>query len=195
MATYLKKEDRKEQIKKAALELFSERGYRNTSVQDIVEKIGYSKGGFYNCYESKDELFKDILDDGMDYRFSELRRYKDAMKDADRDSFLVEALLDKLLDESPYKKLFISIILEGASDDELLKSHKLNMDILTNSFIEFCRREGFEEYIKISNREFGIFINSLILGVNVFGMSGDEGYRDVLRSVIRAYFKEAGVIK
>ncbi len=195
MVSYLKKDDRKRQIKVAALKLFGERGYRNTSVQDILDEIGYSKGGFYNCYDSKEALFRDIIDDGMDYRFAELRRYKEKMKDLDRETLLIEALLDKLLDDNPYKKLFVSLVMELDESDELKKLYMENIEILTQSFIDFCEREGFEEYIKISSAEFGIFINSLILGANVFGVCGSQEYRDILRVIIRAYFKEMGLIR
>jgi AcrR family transcriptional regulator len=40
----------------AAVELFASQGYANTSVQQIVEAAGVTKGAMYHYFESKDDL-------------------------------------------------------------------------------------------------------------------------------------------
>ncbi|WP_416828842.1 TetR/AcrR family transcriptional regulator [Ectobacillus polymachus] len=47
---------RKQEIITAATKLFSQKGYLATSIQDIVEHSGMSKGTFYNYFHSKEEL-------------------------------------------------------------------------------------------------------------------------------------------
>ena len=49
-----------QEIKAAALRLFLENGYKNTSVQDIVTESGYSIGSFYNHYKTKRDVLADI---------------------------------------------------------------------------------------------------------------------------------------
>lgn len=49
-----------QEIKAAALRLFLERGYKNTSVQDIVMESGYSIGSFYNHYKMKRDVLTEI---------------------------------------------------------------------------------------------------------------------------------------
>ncbi len=51
----------KERIVLEALRLFSLKGYLSTSVQDILDAAGTSKGGFYNHFKSKEELFHAVL--------------------------------------------------------------------------------------------------------------------------------------
>lgn len=46
-----------------AMKLFSVRGYEGTSVTDLLEAVGTSKGGFYNHFKSKDELFFEVLNE------------------------------------------------------------------------------------------------------------------------------------
>ncbi|KKI90450.1 TetR family transcriptional regulator [Bacillus sp. SA1-12] len=48
--------DRKQHVIKMAHQLFIERGFQNTSIQDILEYSGISKGTFYNYFSSKNEL-------------------------------------------------------------------------------------------------------------------------------------------
>ncbi|MFH2131205.1 MAG: TetR/AcrR family transcriptional regulator [bacterium] len=52
----------KEKIIDETLKLFSLKGYNNTSIHDILEAAGTSKGGFYNHFKSKEELFFQVLE-------------------------------------------------------------------------------------------------------------------------------------
>lgn len=51
----------KERIIEESLKLFSVKGYMSTSITDIIEAVGTSKGGFYNHFKSKEQLFHEIL--------------------------------------------------------------------------------------------------------------------------------------
>ncbi|MEL7647109.1 MAG: TetR/AcrR family transcriptional regulator [Sedimentibacter sp.] len=46
----------KERIKDCAIELFQEKGYYNTTVEEIAERAKSSIGGFYYHFKSKDEI-------------------------------------------------------------------------------------------------------------------------------------------
>jgi AcrR family transcriptional regulator len=49
-----------ERLLTAASRLFAERGFALTSVQDIVERAGVTKGAMYHYYTSKDDLLQQI---------------------------------------------------------------------------------------------------------------------------------------
>lgn len=53
--------DRKLHVIKIAHQLFIEKGFQATSIQDIIEYSGISKGTFYNYFPSKNELLKALL--------------------------------------------------------------------------------------------------------------------------------------
>jgi AcrR family transcriptional regulator len=55
----------------AALEVFSERGYRDASVDDVAERAGYSKGAVYWHFSSKDDLFFALWDERVDKPWSQ----------------------------------------------------------------------------------------------------------------------------
>lgn len=48
--------ERKMLVIKAAHQLFTDKGFQNTSIQDILDYSGISKGTFYNYFSSKNEL-------------------------------------------------------------------------------------------------------------------------------------------
>ncbi|KHF38981.1 TetR/AcrR family transcriptional regulator [Halalkalibacter okhensis] len=53
--------DRKQHVIKMAHQLFINKGFQATSIQDILEYSGISKGTFYNYFSSKNELLKALF--------------------------------------------------------------------------------------------------------------------------------------
>jgi AcrR family transcriptional regulator len=53
----------KEKIIHESLKLFSLKGFLNTSIDDILKAANSSKGGFYNHFKSKEDLFFHVLDE------------------------------------------------------------------------------------------------------------------------------------
>lgn len=56
--------ERKAELINAAEELFNEKGFENTSVDDIIKRVGVAKGLFYYYFSSKEDLI-DILTQRM----------------------------------------------------------------------------------------------------------------------------------
>ncbi|WP_088050308.1 TetR/AcrR family transcriptional regulator [Virgibacillus dakarensis] len=59
--------DLRSKIVQASLLLFEKHGYHGVTVNEIVEKAGASKGGFYHHFTSKDELLFVIHDTFITY--------------------------------------------------------------------------------------------------------------------------------
>ncbi len=55
------KSDRRNAFIGAAEYLFNERGFENTSIDDIVDRVGVAKGLFYYYFDSKEELLAQIV--------------------------------------------------------------------------------------------------------------------------------------
>jgi len=55
------KENRRNIILKAARKLFFERGFKSVTVDNIAERAEVSKGSIYLCFESKEEIYTQIL--------------------------------------------------------------------------------------------------------------------------------------
>jgi TetR/AcrR family transcriptional repressor of nem operon len=53
----------KEKIIHESLKLFSLKGFLSTSLHDILTAANTSKGGFYNHFKSKEDLFFQVLDE------------------------------------------------------------------------------------------------------------------------------------
>ncbi len=56
----------KRRLLDAAAKLFSTKGYAETSLRDIAGAVGIKAGSVYYHFVSKDELYTEVLDAGMD---------------------------------------------------------------------------------------------------------------------------------
>jgi AcrR family transcriptional regulator len=53
------------EIVTAAIQLFQQKGYHATSMQDIADAVGLQKGSLYHYITSKDDLLVDIIHDAI----------------------------------------------------------------------------------------------------------------------------------
>lgn len=61
---------RRADIVQSATELFAEKGYRETTVRDLADRLGMLSGSLYAHIESKEALFSEILE-GVQERYTE----------------------------------------------------------------------------------------------------------------------------
>ena len=75
-----RKEARPEEITAAALDLFVERGFANTRLEDVASRAGISKGTLYLYFANKEELFKAVLREALIARMVEFRGIVDTYR-------------------------------------------------------------------------------------------------------------------
>lgn len=61
-----KHDDKKRELLGIAEKLFMEKGYQQTSLDDILLASGISKGGFYHYFKSKDEVLSESINSLID---------------------------------------------------------------------------------------------------------------------------------
>lgn len=93
------KEERKDEIERQALLLFSSRGLSATKISDIAKAVGISQGLFYHYFKSKEELYVYLIKRGF-ANLNEACRWLEAqeMSPGEKISFALRELI-KLLDE------------------------------------------------------------------------------------------------
>lgn len=97
----------KSRIMETAWELFQEKGYKATTVNEIIRRSGTSKGGFYYYFEAKDELLNSLF-----YFFD--REYKKYYESMDKETNHVMQL--KLLNQ------YVFYFIEGNVKVDLLSA-------------------------------------------------------------------------
>ena len=57
------REERKKIVLRCAKAVFSQKGYHQTSISDIIQRAGIARGTFYLYFQSKRDVFDSILDE------------------------------------------------------------------------------------------------------------------------------------
>ncbi len=111
-----RKEETREKIVSAAVDLFSRHGYHNTQVMDIVKAVGMSAGTFYNHFKDKRDLFEQLTLESLEslrVHIKKMREPVDIWNPAERTKILTEmfrAIFDHI-DANPQQYL---MLLRGA---------------------------------------------------------------------------------
>jgi AcrR family transcriptional regulator len=67
-----KKRETRDAIMKAAVRLFSEKGFEKTSIEQLARAAGIGKGTIYSYFQTKTEIFHAFCEDELDFIHSEL---------------------------------------------------------------------------------------------------------------------------
>ena len=158
-------DERKKQIRQAAMKVFLDKGFRNTVMNDIMEATGLSRGGLYHHYGSTYEILYDIMVEGNKYR--EKIIYDEMNKTSqDFSAVLPEIILEKMLYQSDYVSIYAMFLQELNHDDKLKdlyeKLKKSSSDSILMLFDEDVRGELSEAIELITD-----LINTFILGCEV----------------------------
>jgi AcrR family transcriptional regulator len=92
----------------AAERVFSDRGYHATSIRDIAREAGFSVGGVYQFFASKDELYLRVVDEQWQHFFSLLSQASQAPDARQRLLALTEAMFTAFEQRKGFFKLFLS---------------------------------------------------------------------------------------
>ncbi|MCM3025125.1 TetR/AcrR family transcriptional regulator [Heyndrickxia ginsengihumi] len=85
--------DRKQHVMNIARQLFVNNGFQTTSIQEIIEQSGISKGTFYNYFSSKKELLISIINDSHEILENERNQLLLGQSPTDVDIFKSQILL------------------------------------------------------------------------------------------------------
>ncbi len=84
----------KENIIATAVQLFMEKGFEKTSMQDIANTLGISKGGIYHHFKSKEEIINIVRENKANHVEENLNRWMDTI-DAQSAREKLTAILEK----------------------------------------------------------------------------------------------------
>ncbi|MBM7869746.1 AcrR family transcriptional regulator [Clostridium pascui] len=195
-------ENKKKELLEVAEKLFLEKGYEQTSIDDILKESGISKGGFYHYFKSKDEILSgsinNIIEESIEYlkpivednKLGALEKFKLFMKKkSEFQSSKIEyaRLLGSILqsDIAQYKyslimsqKMvvpFAKIIEQGAKEGVFDVDYPCETaDILIRTITSVVQSASYDEYLhdEIKHRQYLLSLRSLI--AKTLGISPKE---------------------
>ncbi len=168
------KEEAKRRIVSVALDVFAEKGYDQTTMEDIGNRLGVSKGALYLYFKSKEELFRAITEQAQD-------QLREVMSDSFRERNLLKganAFLDSSLSPQYRPNLYLTFefLSEASRNNELreiLKEDHESDLAAVRSFLEDQRTQGIiRPDIDIYSLSFGVI--ALYYGLRASLIIGDD---------------------
>ena len=170
-----KKEAKKDKIIEKSMELFCEKGYHTTKVEEITKALGISKGNFYTYFGSKEEVLYEILNIMKNEKIKML-------EEIDTDKAPKEILKTFIEDYIQFffkylKKVNLQNIDHFLKDEKVLNYAEEIQDIL----VDFLKKNIVERIRESKNKEYNLrFISEFILA-SIEGFLLYEHLREKLR--------------
>ena len=111
---------KKKKIREAAKKCFLTKGFQSTTMEDVITEIGMSRGGVYHHYASTNEMLKDLMLDGNNYRNSLISEYLKNNQGKDKYQQMGDILVDKSLADTELMRLY-TLLLQAKSYSEDLE--------------------------------------------------------------------------
>ncbi|KXB66196.1 transcriptional regulator, TetR family [Aedoeadaptatus coxii] len=152
-------DERKKQIRQAAMKVFLDKGFRNTIMNDIMEATGLSRGGLYHHYGSTYEILYDIMVEGNLNRKDMVKKSIYAEDLILSPQLFSKIIIDKILADSDYVKLYAMFLCELKENDDLkdlyvkIKKESIQVfkELFSTLFNELPSDETFEFMVNIIN--------------------------------------------
>ena len=139
-------EERKGEILDTAQQLFFQKGYDHTSVNDIITSIGIAKGTFYHYFESKEDLLDKLVSRWIHEvlpRVKKLAKRKDLNDIEKLNQYFITIRIIKV-ENIELMKILMRVLYK---DENLLLRYKIfkkQVDLLTPEFAKVIR-QGMDE--------------------------------------------------
>ena len=183
--------ERKKEIRTAAKEVFLEKGFSNTTMEDVINKVGMSKGGVYRHYSSTSDMLYDLMEDGNHIRYHMIDEFLNNNKNISIDELSVETVVMKMLDEVDYKSLYAMFLIETKKNSRLKELKYRIMEDGKKNFLEFLDKRNLTDLSCLVNEEFMEFINAIIVSAEIVDVRERFlKHKDFFRDIVRQYIKK-----
>ncbi|MER5951817.1 TetR/AcrR family transcriptional regulator [Streptomyces sp. NPDC001904] len=124
-------------LSESAWSLFREKGFHATTISDIVERAGLTRGAFYSNYRDKEELFLALYDEHTDRLLAGLKA-SDAEASSDRDPIaqLGERIAGRTAEERRWFLVSMEFTLHAARTPAVAEQLAVHEDRLARGLTE-----------------------------------------------------------
>ncbi len=136
----------------AALDLFSQKGYHNVSMQEIAEKAEFAIGTLYKFFQNKEDLYKALVREQCDRLEDTIMRAIEQPGDEIKSlRNYVRAKTEWFHHNLPFVRLFLaesrgaSFNLKAGLDDEIRKRYYNFLESLASIFARGIKNQRFKQ--------------------------------------------------
>jgi AcrR family transcriptional regulator len=120
-----KQAETRRQLLDAGERVFLRRGFQGSSVEEIAAEAGYTRGAFYSNFDSKDELFVELLQDRVYHRYAQMAQEAQEQPGTPRERLRwgIERMREMYEEDKGdwLFRLWLECLTQAARDDEFRK--------------------------------------------------------------------------
>ncbi|WP_099156880.1 TetR/AcrR family transcriptional regulator [Virgibacillus ndiopensis] len=150
----------KDKITETSILLFEKKGFSATSIQDIVDVLGVTKGTFYYYFSSKEQLLMDIHDAYITNLLERQGRiiHNDAIKQKEKIVQIIRLLITDIANNGPSARVYTREVRHLADDNiEKIKQKREQFRLNVENVIRKGIDQGeFKEDLRVDMITFGI---------------------------------------
>jgi len=205
------REEAKNRIIKKSVKYFSKNGYHKTKMAEIADSLGVSKAALYQYFESKEELFTQVMQYYVDSIQGELIAF---LKSKHPKEIMTDDFFDILFDIKSNETRDNTVLIDGLfppldfnlAISELITSNPSMKNKMTKHYKEVIRllSDYFEEYKKngvikkevdTSSMAMGIMslqdglMTAILMGIEIHEIK--RTWKDITKMVLRTSFVES----
>jgi AcrR family transcriptional regulator len=165
------REGRSKEICESALQLFASKGFQNTSIREIAEEAGISKGLIYNYFDSKEDILRTIINtlfDTMMERFGFLEMQE--MSDEEYIDF-VNLSIDIVLEDLNHYRLWFAVFTQPQVMSLVMDDLWERVGPIMKLMLEYYEKKGFEDPVAQMR-----FASAIIDGIQMHIMLDPDNY-------------------
>lgn len=136
------RKQKKQLILNIALELFAENGFNATSISQIAKKAKISKGLIYNYFESKNDILKELIDEGFQEVSSLMTPEQDGVLPEGEFIAFIEKSFDMVKKDLQHWKLFYSLMLQPTVAENFAEKYAKAAEPYFKVMYEFLTSQG-----------------------------------------------------
>ena len=164
------REERKDQILEAATKVFTQRGFADARMDDIVAESGLSKGALYWYFDSKDAIIVGILDRVFNWEAAHLQEILKSEDSAQKKlEAFVEASLQDIVRMKPLMPIFFdfwTLSIRNKTINKAIKRYYQHFINIVEPMIKLGIDQG--EFRPIDVRETALALGALFEGTILF---------------------------
>jgi len=176
------------EVLQKAKEVFSEKGYNGTSMDDLVQATGLSRSSIYDTFGDKHGLFMKSLDH---YRCTQQSELEQQCAKTESPKKKIRAIFDYTIKEILNDKdrkgcLLVNVSMElSAVDQEVAALSQSNMEELEKIFSSLVKEGQSTGEIskKFTAKALGRHLYSSLMGMRVSGMNRPDA--DAMREIVK----------
>ncbi len=157
------RKEKRELILDTALELFAEKGFHTTSIEQIAKKAGISKGLTYNYFESKNAILDAILKTGFDAIYAHFDIDNDGVLSYNEFEFFIRKSFIAMTENRSFWKLYFSLMMQPVVTETYINTYAETSSNLSEMLIRFLTEQGSTDPMKDI-----LMVSSLVKGAYLF---------------------------